>query len=157
MFPAQYLFADTGRSVHRNEKIVWKHYYFYSMNNYKQKIYLRIMYTNKMILLIIFCKSSKYVQIYTLKKIFLWNIDSYPFTSISTNIDHLKTTWREVWCILLMWRPPPNRQIFYVIDKIPTNCTFIQFISTCMAHVLLLYFWGSDRVTHVEDNVYVVS
>ena len=51
MFPAQYLFADTGRSVHRNEKIVWKHYYFYSMNNYKQKIYLRIMYTNKMILL----------------------------------------------------------------------------------------------------------
>ena len=46
MFPAQYLFADTGRSVHRNEKIVWKHYYFYSMNNYKQKIYLRIMYTN---------------------------------------------------------------------------------------------------------------
>ena len=46
MFPAQYLFADTGRSVHRHEKIVWKHYYFYSMNNYKQKIYLRIMYTN---------------------------------------------------------------------------------------------------------------
>ena len=51
MFPAQYLFADTGRSVHRNEKIVWKHYYFYSMNNYKQNIYLRIMYKNKMILL----------------------------------------------------------------------------------------------------------
>ena len=53
MFPAQYLFADTGRSVHGNEKIVWKHYYFYSMNNYKQKIYLRIMYTNYYILQII--------------------------------------------------------------------------------------------------------
>ena len=43
MFPAQYLFADTGRSVHRKEKVVWKHYDFYSMNNYEQNIYLRIM------------------------------------------------------------------------------------------------------------------
>ena len=45
MFPAQYLFADTGRSVHKNEKIVWKHSNFYSMNNYEQNIYSRIMYT----------------------------------------------------------------------------------------------------------------
>ena len=51
MFPAQYLFADTGRSVHKNEKIVWKHSNFYSMNNYEHYIHLRIMYTVKRILL----------------------------------------------------------------------------------------------------------
>ena len=66
MFPAQYLFADTGRSVHGNEKIVWKHYKFYSMNSYKQYIYLRIMYTIKRILLYLLTEN-----IYNFKKLFL--------------------------------------------------------------------------------------
>ena len=61
MFPAQYLFADTGRSVHGNEKIVWKHYYFYSMNNYKQKIYLRIMYTNYLLYFANYQNMSKFI------------------------------------------------------------------------------------------------
>ena len=51
MFPAQYLFADTGRSVHRSEKIVQEHYDCYSMNNYEHYLHLRIMYTVKRILL----------------------------------------------------------------------------------------------------------
>ena len=62
MFPAQYLFADTGRSVHGNEKIVWKNYNFYSMNSYKQYIYLRIMYTIKRILLYLLTE-DKYIYI----------------------------------------------------------------------------------------------
>ena len=62
MFPAQYLFADTGRSVHGNEKTVWKHYNFYSMNSYKQYIYLRIMYTIKRILLYLLTE-DKYIYI----------------------------------------------------------------------------------------------
>ena len=62
MFPAQYLFADTGRSVHGNEKIVWKNYNFYSMNSYKQYIYLRIMYTIKRILLYLLTENmAKYI------------------------------------------------------------------------------------------------
>ena len=62
MFPAQYLFADTGRSVHGNEKIVWKHYNFYSMNSYKQYIYLRIVYTIKRILLYLLTENmAKYI------------------------------------------------------------------------------------------------
>ena len=62
MFPAQYLFADTGRSVHGNEKIVWKHYNFYSMNSYKQYIYLRIMYNIKRILLYLLTENMvKYI------------------------------------------------------------------------------------------------
>ena len=65
MFPAQYLFADTGRSVHRSEKIVQEHYDLYSMNNYEHYFHLRIMYT------VIFYKSSTHGQICAFKKIFL--------------------------------------------------------------------------------------
>ena len=66
MFPAQYLFADTGRSVHGNEKIVWKHYNFYSMNSYKQYIYLRIMYTIKRILLYLLTENYQNMAKYIL-------------------------------------------------------------------------------------------
>jgi len=74
MFPAQYLFADTGRSVHRSEKIVQEHYDLYSMNNYEHYFHLRIMYTVKRILLYLlteyFANHQHMVKFVLLRKYF---------------------------------------------------------------------------------------
>ena len=68
MFPAQYLFADTGRSVHGNEKTVWKHYNFYSY------IYLRIMYTIKRILLYLFTGNHQNMAKYIILRNYFYKI-----------------------------------------------------------------------------------
>ena len=68
MFPAQYLFADTGRSVHGNEKIFWKHYNFHSY------IYLRIMYTIKRILLYLLTENHQNMAKYIILRNYFYKI-----------------------------------------------------------------------------------